>query len=141
MPDFAINTRGSWAFLPDTNKLGDQIMRVFLLIVVTLFSFQTFACEDERKLKWIEEADPIHDAKKAVKDGDERYAVIYSYTYMAPGVGGQESDIIASKNFFAIDGTSDDLCSDLHKKRNDMAFEYAKKHNEYLLFQQKSPNK
>ncbi len=25
MPDFAINTRGSWAFLPDTNKLGIQV--------------------------------------------------------------------------------------------------------------------
>ena len=116
-------------------------MKIVIFICAVLFSFQALACEDERKLSWIEKADPIHDAQKAMKDGNKKYAVIYGYAYMAPGVESEESEIIASKNFFAIDGTSDDLCSDLHKKRNDMAFEYAKKYNQYLLSQRKSPNK
>ena len=92
----------------------------------------SYSCVEESQLEWLISANPMGDVETAIRSGNTKYAAVYGYTYMVPGMEAQESEIIGSKNFFAIEGTSDDLCSENHAKLNDLAFKYAKKYNSLL---------
>ena len=84
-------------------------------------------------MSWVVSASPERDAASALREGNAKFAAVRGFSYMAPGLGDREQDVLGAGNFFVLEGTSDDLCSESHANLNRAAFEYAKKYNKVLL--------
>jgi len=92
-------------------------------------------CEEMvQSLLWLESADPIIDAKTAIKDKDQRLMAVYGIALQIPGIeGASVREAYESGGHIAIEGTSDALCSDEHLRLNIIAEEYAIKYNKTIL--------
>jgi hypothetical protein len=87
-----------------------------------------------RQLRWLETADPITDAKRAVERRDFTLLAVNGYTWSIPGV--PEADKFAYRDKYGmkpIEGTSDVIMGTEHARLVDVATKYAKSYNEYLL--------
>ena len=92
-------------------------------------------CDPEiQALQWVENADPIEDASKALARGNTKFMAVYGYALYIPGIEGNSIKKAYEKgNYIAIEGTGDDLCSEEHARLNIIASEYAKIYNQQLL--------
>lgn len=107
-----------------------------MLITLTCLSSVVYAdfCKDKvSQLKWLETANPNHDALSAMKSGNFKYKATKGITYIIPGVS-QSEYLNARKtdNFDTIEGTGDAICSDQHLELNQKALHYAQRYNEII---------
>lgn len=108
-------------------------MKILPLLALMTLPCISYSCEEEKLLSWVVSASPERDAASALREGNAKFAAVRGFSYMAPGLGGRERDVLGAGNFFVLEGTSDDLCSENHANLNRAAFEYAKKYNKLLL--------
>ncbi|MBL4602204.1 MAG: HEAT repeat domain-containing protein [Emcibacteraceae bacterium] len=85
------------------------------------------------KLLWIDKANAIEDAEKAIDEGDFNYKAVSWYTYILPGVEGvNHSKALIDKKYTNIEGTSGAICSDQHLRLNRIAVDYAIEYNKFI---------
>lgn len=90
------------------------------------------------QLRWIETADPVSDAKKAILVKDFRLVGLDGFTWTIPGVPGNDQFRMRDKyGLRIIEGTGDVISSDEHMRLLGRAREYARAYNEYLLSRDK----
>jgi len=90
--------------------------------------------DEVAQLRWVETADPIIDAKRAVERKDFTLLGVNGYTWTIPGVA--ENDKFAYRDKYgmkAIEGTSDMIMGAEHGRLIELATKYAKTYNGYLL--------
>lgn len=90
--------------------------------------------DEVAQLRWLETADPLIDAKRAVERKDFTLRGVNGYTWTIPGVA--EGDKFAYRDKYgmkAIEGTSDVIMGAEHGRLIELATKYAKTYNEYLL--------
>ena len=113
-------------------------LRSLVTISFIFFSFCATAQEQKvdqvAKLKWLDSANPVLDAKKAIKKGDYRLRAIFGYAVKVPGIDqGKYEDYKKIYGFNPIEGTSDALVSSEHVRLQHLASEYALKYNKVIL--------
>jgi hypothetical protein len=116
-------------------------------LFLSLLVFGTVsACSTERdsasvaQLRWLEHADPIVDAQKALVSNDHRLVGVYGYVLSIPGV--QTSQWLTYQQRYGvrpIEGTSDALEGEEHERLVRMAREYAERYNRHVLSQVQLP--
>jgi hypothetical protein len=90
--------------------------------------------EEVKKLQWVKNADPISDAKKAIKNRNFALLGIAGYTWSIPGVDERKKlEYRDTYGLRILEGTSDVVFGDEHARLIDLAAEYAKKYNLYIL--------
>jgi hypothetical protein len=114
-----------------------RLLNVVLLSCV-LMAMPCYAAEREqdvvKQLQWVEKADPVADAKKAVDRSEFTFLGVYGYTWTIPGVEDSKKFELRKKyGLKIIEGTSDALQGEEHKRLQGLATEYVKKYNLYLL--------
>jgi hypothetical protein len=87
------------------------------------------------KLKWLDTANPIEDAQRALEKHDIRLKAVYGYALTVPGINDKEKYSIYENKFGfdPIDGASDNLQSEEHSRLNQRAYDYALKYNSVIL--------
>lgn len=113
-------------------KFSPIITAIFLLLSIPVLASDSSSKID--KLRWIEDANPIQDAREAFNQGDKRLRAVYGYTLVIPGVS--EEDYVEYKNKFGvnlIEGTSDSLLNDEHARLNNLAYDYAMQYNKTII--------
>ncbi len=111
-------------------------MKILILITLTYLSSGAYAdfCKDKiSQLKWLETANPSHDALSAIKSGNLKYKATIGMTYIIPGVS--QSEYLSARktdNFETIKGTGDAICSDQHLELNQKALHYAQSYNKII---------
>jgi len=113
-----------------------KVATAFIIAIacVTSGCAEKAAPEQVRQLQWLDKADPIEDAKKALVAGDAHLLAVNGYTEIIPGV--EQSKTLEYKSRYgvqAIKGTSDAFVSSEHNRLNNVASEYARKYNEYVV--------
>jgi hypothetical protein len=109
---------------------------LFLSCLLTALS--TYAAEPEadfvKQLQWVEKADPIGDARKAVDRGEFALLGLDGYTGTIPGIeDSKKFELRKQYGLRLIEGTSDIVQGEEHKRLQGLAIEYAKNYNLYLL--------
>src|SRR5262245_35163746 len=108
---------------------------VCLAMLVACGTTQTSEPPDEvAQLRWLDGADPLIDAKRAVERNDFTLLAVNGYTWTIPGVA--ETDKFACSEKYgmkAIKGTSDVIMGTEHRRLIELAMRYAKTYNEYVL--------
>lgn len=109
----------------------------YLIIFITLFlslpAFSQECSEIVDSLKWINKANPVVDANKALQQGNYKYYAVYGDDFVIPGMSYEVSkSIINSNNYLAIEGTGDDMCSSEHLNLNIKAYKYAEHYNQAI---------
>jgi hypothetical protein len=86
------------------------------------------------KLRWVEEADPVLDARTALAHGDDRLLSVNGVALVVPGTDpAKQSSYAAQYGVRAIDGTGDALESQRQATLVKEATEYAVRYNSYML--------
>lgn len=99
---------------------------------MTIVKADEIDAEVYRVMGWLEDANPISDAKKALNNGDHGPWGIRGIIVYLPSIDKSDYKEAAKKyGYRVIEGTSDGLRSDEHKKFNDLAKQYANKYNIY----------
>lgn len=95
----------------------------------------SFASEERvKQLLWLEEANPIVDAQKAIKNNDYKFKAVYGYALIIPGIEPKKQKHIADQyGVSPIEGTSDDISGNDHARLINLAYEYAETYNKILL--------
>lgn len=87
-----------------------------------------------KRLQWVAKADPISDAKKAIESSNLVLLGIAGYTWTIPGVDESKKFEYRKKYGLRIlEGTDDVILGNEHMRLRELATEYAKKYNLYLL--------
>ena len=116
-----------------TKVLIVAFVSIFLIVQPFLVSGQAVKDPIE-KLKWLESADAIANARQAISKKDFRLRAIYGYRLIVPGADESKFDEYREKfGFNPIDGTSDTLLNEEHGRLNRLAFEYAQAYNKEIL--------
>jgi len=111
---------------------------IFLLVAV---AFAGNACRKEDRgsvkvLRWVDSADPIADAKAALKRGDHSLRSVYGFTTTIPGTDPiQFEHLKLQYGAVPIEGTSDDLEGEEHHRLVQKSIRYAESYNRYVLTQ------
>jgi len=79
------------------------------------------------------DADPVADARKAIKEGDLQFLAIRGYTILVPGVPDFREKYAANYTYRIIEGTSDTISSSADRAIQLQVRDYAKKYNQTLL--------
>jgi hypothetical protein len=88
------------------------------------------------KLRWVQTADPIADAKTATAKGQVKLLAVYGYTWSIPGTKEQERFELQRKfGVQFVEGTSDALEDAEHERLTKQVVAYASAYNRYLLGQ------
>ena len=111
-----------------------RVSHVFLLtFFCSSFANADWCSEDIEKLAWVASANAKQDALAALDSQNSKYMAVFGFTIIVPGVTDAESfKITTDKNYTAIEGTGDALCSDEHAKLNQRAIEYATVYNQTI---------
>ena len=114
-----------------------RLLNVVLLSCV-LMAMPCYAAEREqdvvKQLQWVEHADPVADAKKAVGRSEFTFIGVDGITWTIPGIDESKKFELRKKyGLIIIEGTSDAVQGDEHTRLQGLATEYAKKYNLYLL--------
>jgi len=101
-------------------------------------AISAYAAEPEpdlvKQLQWVEKADPLADAKKAVDRREFTLLGVDGYTWTIPGIEDSKKFELRKKyGLKIIEGTSDVVQGEEQKRLQGLATEYAKKYNLYLL--------
>ena len=111
-------------------------MRTFIILIALLASSGLAAenASNVENLKWLKDAEPTVDAKKALEKGDLRLKAVYGYSLYIPGTKPEQFTNYKNKyGVMPIEGTSDVIESEEHKKLNHLAVEYAEQYNSIIL--------
>ena len=103
-------------------------MFLFFLGFISLVSAEEYVNPYEEKLLWLETTDVVQDVTNAIKDGDFRIKCVMGYALICPGIKNH-----AGLNYTIIESTGDVVTSDKHQKLLNMATEYARTYNEYIV--------
>ena len=79
------------------------------------------------------DADPIADARKAIKEGDMQFLAVRGYTILVPGISDFREEYAAKYTYRIIEGTSDTFSSPNEEMVQVQVWDYAKKYNQTLL--------
>src|SRR5689334_25341304 len=85
-------------------------------------------------LRWVEGADPVKDAARALKEKDFKLLAVYGYTWTIPGVA--ETDRCDYRERYGmklIEGTSDALVNPEHGRLVELTIKYATTYNRHLV--------
>jgi hypothetical protein len=86
------------------------------------------------KLQWVEHADPVADATKALAQSDHRLLGVYGITLVLPGTDSAAGPTYAALyGLRPIEGTSDAIESPRHAQLVQEATDYAARYNSYVL--------
>ncbi len=106
-----------------------------LLFAATALADTLTDCDLEvAKLAWLVKADPVKDANTAINIGNRKYKAIYGFSLIFPCIE-EDAGVNPYKTgaYEAIEGTSDNLCSEEHMRLNILAEEYACVYNKTIL--------
>ncbi|HUX89794.1 MAG TPA: hypothetical protein VMV48_03795 [Gallionellaceae bacterium] len=112
-----------------------KFLAVLLLAFITL---NVCAAETEpeevRQLRWVQQANPIVDAKAAVARNDFVLLGVLGYTWSIPGIQEEKKFVFREKyGVKLLEGTSDVILGTEHGRLIKLATEYAEKYNQYVL--------
>ena len=123
-----------------TSSLERTLHSVRHVVVVAMLLAALTACGSTQdsasvtKLRWVEHADAVADAAKALSLGDHRLVGVYGYTLIVPGIdSAKQSSYVTRYGVRALEGTSDALESATHAALVNKAKEYALRYNSYIL--------
>lgn len=129
-------------------RILKKIIFIVLLSASIVVQSGTYAIAEERAdaialLKWLNDADPVKDAHKAIEKGDCRLRAVYGEALEVPGFDfskGYNQELSGTYNYFRtkyglnpIEGTSDVLFGAEHARLNKRAYEYALEYNRIIL--------
>ncbi len=109
-----------------------------LLFVTVISTFNIIRANDidieiHRVMGWLDVAAPTLDAEKALNNSEHRLWGVRDIVTYLPGIDKKDYKVAAKKyGYRIIEGTTDGLRSDEHKRYNDLAKQYAKKYNIYV---------
>jgi hypothetical protein len=86
------------------------------------------------RLRWVEQADAVTDAKAAIDRGDSTLIGVHGYTWSIPGV--HDEDKFRFRDEYGLkllEGTREVVLNAEHERLKGIATKYAKIYNEYLL--------
>lgn len=87
-----------------------------------------------RELRWLETADPLVDARAALSRGDHRLCAVQGLTITIPGTDEGAFEILKRDyGINEIEGTTDALANEEHRRLAEMAYRYAEAYNRYVL--------
>lgn len=106
-----------------------NLAATFLVLCINTFTLAEEKVNPfEEDLAWLETADVISDVKNAIATGDLRIKCVMGYALRCPGIKDREGE-----EYFLIEHTSDVVTSDRHDKLLDLAREYARSYNKYIM--------
>lgn len=86
-----------------------------------------------QKLQWLDAADPIADARQAMKKGDYRLMAIAQRAIRIPAIDRTKYAQAEKKcGIHVMDGVTDFITSDEHRRLMKLARSYARQYNEIL---------
>ncbi len=110
------------------------ITSLFCIYFIFVETVQGQGIDNASELKWLDNANPVQDAEKAILEGDFRLRAIYGYSLIVPGIEQDEYDEYEKKlGFNPIAGTSDSLANSEHARLQQAASVYCLKYNNVLL--------
>ena len=115
--------------------LSPKTIAAFLLLFGPLTSCYAESPPPEiEALRWVLNANPVTDAKKAVERNDRTLLGVHGYTWTIPGVEESEKHEYRKKyGLKLIEGTGDVVLNREHLDLIKKATEYARRYNMYLL--------
>lgn len=109
-------------------------MKIRALVILLLIYGCANGGDEADKLRWLEKADPIKDAKEALSNNDNKLLAVAGYTVIIPGVDeSMQMYYLDNYEYTVIDGTTDAVESDEHIRLIKLAYEYAKIFNSVKL--------
>jgi hypothetical protein len=108
-------------------------MKHILIFLLTLGCVPSASAEDyvnpyEEKLSWLEASDVVLDVTNAIENKDFRIKCVMGYALTCPGIKNRDR-----LTYTLIESTGDVVTSDKHEKLLNMATEYARIYNEYII--------
>ncbi len=106
-----------------------------LLSIMALFSplSSVSTCDEEKELAWIVNANSTLNANSAISNNDLKFIAVYGFTLEIPGLTEKEELIAKNiKNYTALKGTTDALCSSVHGELVAKARKYAFTYNKLI---------
>lgn len=117
-----------------TFDIGKTVCLVSCLFLVSCGMCSAEEKEVEALLSWLDDADPVLDARMALDKGDNRLRAVHGFSLILPGVPSEKySDVKEKYGFKVIEGTSDYILSEEHGRLNALAIEYSEKYNQEIL--------
>jgi hypothetical protein len=85
-------------------------------------------------LRWVDTADAFRDVRAATERSDKRFLTVGGFASYEPGITNRaDQEFAHSFGTRFLDGTSDVLLSEEHRRLNSLAISYAKTYNVLLL--------
>ena len=115
-----------------------SISKFLMPLFCSISTFSVYAAEPEseevRQLRWVQQANPIADAKAAVARKNFVLLGVRGYTWLIPGT--EDSKKIEYREKYGVkllEGAGDVILGEEHGHLIELAIEYAKKYNQYVL--------
>jgi hypothetical protein len=115
-----------------------EVKRFYILLILFIFNVPAYADEtlDEihKLLGWVETANPVLDAEKALKKGETKLWALQGIGIYIPGVEQEKYKKITNElGYKILEGTSDSVYGEEHLRLIRLAEKYAKIYNAYIL--------
>ena len=115
-------------------KPKNALMPVVAISILTAVGCHTEEHSQVQSLRWVEKADPITDAKKALSNGDHKLRAVYGLTVSIPGTDPKEFDSFKQTyGLHQIEGTTDGLINEEHGRLVRMAISYSETYNRHII--------
>ena len=112
----------------------NALLPVAVLLVISAIGCHKQDHVDIQSLRWLEKADPMVDAKKALSIGDHRLRAVYGLGISIPGTNSKDFDIL-KRNYGIneITGTTDAFINEEHHRLAQVAIKYSEVYNQHIL--------
>jgi hypothetical protein len=115
-------------------KFTHALLAAFVVLMTPIVGCHRQDPKAIQSLRWLEKADPIADAKKALAIGDHRLRAVNGLTVSIPGTDRKDFDSFQRKyGINAIEGTTDGLINKEHRRLALMAIKYSEIYNRQIL--------
>jgi hypothetical protein len=84
-------------------------------------------------LKWVLNADPVKDARDAIRRDDFRFLAVKGFTISVPGIESHEQQLVKHYKYRVIEGTSDAVIDLEEREIQNKVIEYAAQYNRAIL--------
>ena len=114
------------------------------LSVALVIAIPTLACHgpeptEVQQLRWVENADPVADARLAVSKHDYRFRALLGLGIFIPGTKEIPHQLVEKQfGYTIIEGTSDCLVNEEHQRLVQKAYAYAEAYNLCIIRESKA---
>jgi hypothetical protein len=111
------------------------LILLFLFGFISLASAADYVNPYEEKLLWLETSDVVLDVTTAIDGADFRIKCVMGYALICPGIKNRDG-----LTYTVVESTGDVVTSEKHEELLNMAIEYARTYNEYIIEAKRNEN-